>query len=111
MEGKIRAIVKRTDEKYGHMTNISGSLENLQQTVGGYIEPVFLYEVLKDDKWYDLVILCDEEGKLKNKEPNMQIYGDVIVGDLIVLGAEGEDFCDVPVTFEEWKSFVWRCEA
>ena len=37
---KIRAIIKRPDEKYGHVTNISPTLENLQKTVGGYIEPV-----------------------------------------------------------------------
>ena len=41
---KIRAIVKRPDEKYGHVTHISASLENLQKTVGGYIETVGLTE-------------------------------------------------------------------
>lgn len=111
MEGKIKAIVKRTDELYGHVTNISASLENLQKTVGGYIEPVFLYTVQKGDEWCDLVVLCDEEGKLKHKSPNMRIHGDVIAGDIIVLGAYGEDFCDVPVTFEDWKDFVLRYGA
>ena len=39
-EGKIRAIVKRPDEKYGHVTNISCTLKNLQRIVGGPIETV-----------------------------------------------------------------------
>lgn len=30
---KIRAIVKRTDEQYGHVTNISNTLKDLQNAV------------------------------------------------------------------------------
>lgn len=111
MEGKLKCIVKRTDELYGHVTNISASLENLQKTVGGYIEPVCIRQIEKDGKTVDLVILCDEEGKWKDKAPNIVIGRDVICGDIVVLGAEGEDFCDVPVTFEEWKDFVLRYGA
>jgi len=35
---KIKVIIKRPDEKYGHVTNITNTLENLQKTVEGYIE-------------------------------------------------------------------------
>lgn len=38
MADKIKVIVKRPDEKYGHVTHISNTLENLQKTVDGYIE-------------------------------------------------------------------------
>ena len=41
---KIRAIIKRPDEEYGHVAHISATLENLQKTVGGYIETVGLTE-------------------------------------------------------------------
>ena len=37
---KIKCIIKRPDEEYGHVTNISPRLENLQKTVEGYIETV-----------------------------------------------------------------------
>lgn len=37
MSGKIKVIIKRPDEKVGHMTNISASLKNLQRTVDGPI--------------------------------------------------------------------------
>lgn len=40
MDAKIKVIIKRADEEYGHVTNISHRLENLQNTVGGYIETV-----------------------------------------------------------------------
>ena len=35
---KINVIIKRPDEAIGHVCYISDSLENLQKTVGGYIE-------------------------------------------------------------------------
>lgn len=95
---KIKAIIKRPDEEFGHMTNISESLENLQNTVGGYIECVS-----PDPR---IVIICNEEGKLIGLEPNMKIPGDILCGTIIVVGVSGEDFADVPINFEEWKQLV-----
>lgn len=95
---KIKAIIKRPDEEFGHMTNISERLENLQNTVGGYIECVS-----PDPR---IVIICNEEGKLIGLEPNMKIQGDILCGTIIVVGVSGEDFADVPISFEEWKQLV-----
>ncbi len=99
---KIRAIIKRTDEPWGHMTNISTRLENLQKLVGGYIEAVTLRP--------GLVVLCDEEGKLKNYDSNMRIpcdyLDDVFYGDIVVLGEAGGEFVDIPIEFAEWKELV-----
>ena len=105
-EMKINCIVKRPDEKYGHMTAISDTLENLQRTVGGYIEPVTLGEVERDDKQIDIVLLCDEDGKLFNKPKNIILNWDIIVGDVVIVGADGEDFCDIPITFAEWREML-----
>jgi len=55
---KIKVIIKRPDEQYGHMTYISNTLKNLQRTVEGYIEVVPLRS--------DLVMICNEEGRLTN---------------------------------------------
>lgn len=101
---KIRAIIKRPDEKYGHVTNISPTLENLQKTVGGYIEPVSF------DGW---VILCNENGKNEGLPYNMRLGNvDVLVGTIVVLGTEGEEFTDCPVDFKVWKKIVdrWRAD-
>lgn len=100
---RIRAIIKRPDELWGHMTNISPSLENLQRTVGGYIESVHLRD--------DVVILCDEEGKLKNWDPNIpnpHNKHDILVGTIVVLGVDGEEFTDLPAAFEfsTWKEIL-----
>lgn len=97
--GKIRAIIKRPDEEYGHMTNISGTLENLQNTVGGYIEAIPLTD--------ELVVICNEEGKLRGFEPNMLLpWGDMLVGTIIILGVDGDEFADIPITFKTWKELV-----
>lgn len=101
---KIKAIVKRTDEKYGHMTAVSNSLKNLQNIVGGHIEVV----TLMPDK--GLVMICNEDGKLLGLEKNF-IWGvppfhDVIVGDVIICGTDGEDFTDVPIDFKSWKFII-----
>lgn len=85
---KIKAIVKRPDEKIGHMTFISNTLENLQKTVGGYIEAV---------TFGDMVILCDEEGRIKKKES---------IGTIIAVGSNGEEFSDVPIDMTGWKFLV-----
>lgn len=94
---KIRAIIKRPDEKDGHVTSISAKLENLQTIVGGYLEIVTLG---------DAVMLIDEEGKSKGLEPNFKTPYDMIVGTVIVLGVDGEDFGDCPLDFKVWKKLL-----
>lgn len=98
MAHKIDCIIKRPDEPYGHKTAVSDSLENLQKIVGGYIECVYLSE--------DLVIICNEEGKLLGLEPNMRCGIDYLVGTIIVVGNDGDSFGDIPITFSEWKKIV-----
>ena len=79
---RIKVIIKRPDEKIGHMTWISDSLENLQRTVGGYIETVPLSE--------DTVIICNEEGRLRGLEPNCRVGRVSLVGTIIVAGVQGQ---------------------
>lgn len=108
MSKKIRCIIKRPDEPYGHVTNISATLENLQKTVGGYIETVKLTE--------SDVIICNEEGKLQGLEKNLRMYGDTVysdtlVGTIIVIGTEGDEFADVKMDFKMWKQLVDKWEG
>jgi len=95
---KIKVIIKRPDEAKGHVTAISNTLENLQRTVGGYIQVVTL-----DD---DLVLICNEEGKLRGLAPNCRCKGDLFVGTIIVAGSGfgTGDFADVPEeAVKMWK--------
>ena len=91
---KIKAIIKSPDEKVGHMTWIYDSLKNLQNIVGGYIEAV---------GFGDMIILCDEEGRLKNKPYNCQIGRTSFVGTIVAVGSDGEEFADVPIDLTGWK--------
>ena len=101
---KTRAIIKRSDEPYGHMTNISTRLENLQKLVGGYIEAVTLKP--------GLVILCNEEGKLRGLVPSIRIgHGallDVIVGTSVIIGFKDGELVDIPISFQTWKTIMFE---
>ena len=83
---KIKCIIKRPDEQYGHVTHISPRLENLQKTVEGYIETIPVQP--------GTIIICNEEGNLKALPPNMPYYHDTIHGTIIVCGQSGPDICD-----------------
>ena len=110
---KIKAIVMRTDEPYGHMTWISDTLENLQRTVGGHIQtfPV-------DEK---NVVLCNEEGLLENLPYNCTLLDDrslqyvrvprqTFYGDIIVVGVDDDSFADVQIDLKRWRFLIGREE-
>lgn len=102
---RIRAIIKRPDEQYGHVTNISCSLNNLQKTVGGTIETLQIAA--------STAMIMNEEGKLRPEcIPNFFIreanFRDVIFGDVIIVGIDGEGFCDCPISFAVWKDMLKR---
>lgn len=99
--GKIKVLIKRPDEEVGHITYISNTLENLQRTVGGYIQVVPLITE-------DAVIICNEEGKLLGLEPNFTYQRDMIVGTVILAGVDGDEFADIPayLTRTTWERFL-----
>lgn len=97
---KIKVIVKRPDEKIGHVTYISNTLENLQKIVGGKIEVVHT-------GISGLILILDEEGKLKEYQKNFLIGGrmfpDMVVGTAVLCGVSDDDFADVPINMAQWK--------
>ena len=115
MAKKIKCIVKRPDEQFGQVTWASDSLENLQKTVGGYIETVSI-----DD--HELVLIVNEEGKLRDMPYNFSAlcsahaydayveWGEQLFGTVIVCGTSPtkDTFEDIPIDFNEWKALL--CE-
>ena len=102
MKRMISALLKRPGEIPRHV-NVSNTLEALQRNVGGYIEAVTFAS--------DAVILCDEEGRLKGKPYNCKIGIHDFVGDILIVGVDGEDFTDLPLTWDECKKLwpgLWR---
>lgn len=80
------AIRKRPGER-PEIVEIENELSALQKEVGGYIQAVTLAE--------DAAILCDEEGRLKGYAYNCNICGIDFVGTILVVGVDGEEFCDL----------------
>ena len=75
--------------------SIPSSLASLQQEVGGYIQVFY--------PWDDpCAIICDEEGKLKNKVLNRTLRDedehvyDVIAGTFLIVGLSEENFTSLP---------------
>ena len=82
--------------------DIPHTLRDMQQTVGGYIEIIRPF----DDP---VVLVCDEEGKLKGYELNRYIAGkDIIAGTFFICGLGAEDFTDLPDDLAEKYEKLFR---
>lgn len=89
--------VLRVEPKKAPKTiDIENTLEAFQEQVGGYIEVVHIMP--------GIVIVCNEEGKILNFPENRTIISiyddapadwDIICGDFIICGVDGEDFLEL----------------
>lgn len=79
---KIKVIAKRPDSGF-YVTNVSNTLENLQRFVGGYIEVVH---------FMDKVIICNEEGRLRDLPYCCTIFGYELRGPILICRAGDEEF-------------------
>lgn len=68
--------------------DVPNTLEALQEKVGGYIETVTFAT--------DACIICNEEGKLLGLPDNCCLLGKHFVGPILIVGIDGEEFCDIP---------------
>jgi len=80
----MRVIIKEPNnlpvEKF-----VQDDLKVWQKIVGGYIEVVNFTDTI--------LIVCNEEGKIKNLEPNFSWFGcDIIMGNVCFVGEGGEEF-------------------
>jgi hypothetical protein len=94
---KIKTIIKKPEDEFGRLVEIENELEVFQSIVGGYIETM---------GYKNLVIICNEEGKLRGLQPNVVLGRDMLVGTIIVCGASGDEFSDVPIDFKKWEQIV-----
>ena len=84
----MRILIKEPG-KDPHTMVIPNDLGMLQQLVDGYIETHTLTD--------GLVMIVNEEGKLKGLEPNFYVAAldDIILGTAIFCGEDGEEFADI----------------
>ncbi len=72
MGKQVKILVKRVG-KAPEVITIENKIETMQGIVGGWLE-----EVRVNDR---MVLMCNEEGRLKNLPPNVVVQGHLIVGD------------------------------
>lgn len=83
-------VIRKHPGEVPEVIDLENNVGAIRGELDGYIEAVTIAE--------DLAILCDEEGRLKGKAPNTTLDGLGIdfVGTILIVGVDGEEFCDVP---------------
>ena len=103
MSEMIRVVTKQPGASPRTML-ISNRLESLQNRVGGYIETVSVFR--------DVVMICNEEGKLKRMVPNF-LYGfDMIVGPVVFAGTQRDKLVSLtPEQIEKVRELIKEGEV
>lgn len=100
---------KTGTEQFGEVIEIENELKPMQEFVGGYIEVVTMPN--------GLVVVCDEEGSLKNyphcADIDIAINGKTacysFVGNIFICGTDGEEFRGLSETeIEDMRKVVQR---
>lgn len=94
---KLKVVFKAVGEDPKIM-EIEDTLEAKQELVGGLIEVVPYKN--------DLLLICNEEGKITNLKPNLNFDYDYIVGDCFVVGDDYENGGFKSLTPDEIKTVI-----
>ena len=93
-------VIKKEPGKFPEVVDIQNTLEALQEAVGGYIE---VFPVATD-----LVILCDEEGRIDGKPFNCNLCGTDFCGTILFVGVDGPEFTDIDPHVAELFKTLWE---
>lgn len=83
-------IIRKKPGCEPEIIDIDNTLEALQAEVDGYIEALTIS--------VDVVVLCNEEGRLRGLPYNCHLFGIPLVGTFLLVGRNDDAFCDVPDT-------------
>ncbi len=97
MKDMIRVLYKRPGKSLVEV-EIPNELEWIQGAVEGYFEHVQISD--------DIAMLCNEEGKLHGMDENFPLMGDLIVGPVLFVGVDGEDYTDCPRNRKQMEAFL-----
>ena len=84
IENKLRCLLVEP-YKLPEVIEINNTLEDKQKIVGGYIECAYL----PNDE--EVVIICNEEGKINGLQLNRDIGHDIIAGPFLIVGDDYEN--------------------
>lgn len=75
-------ILKVEPGKAPYEKEITNNLRSIQQEVEGLFQPIYYSE--------DVVLCCNDEGKLNGMEPNRRLGDDIICGPFFFVGDDQE---------------------
>lgn len=96
-ENMLKIIYKKVN-KAPKIMEIKNDLETKQKLVGGLIEVVPYME--------NVLIICNEEGKVLNKKANILLDYDYIAGDFLIVGDDIENADFKSLTDKEIKEVM-----
>lgn len=82
----MRVIYKAPGGK-PEIRDIPNTLEELQASVGGYIESCTFAT--------NAAVICNEEGRLRGLPYNCRFLGVDFVGPILIVGIDGDEFADL----------------
>ena len=86
----MKILIKNPGDESFREAITDNELHALQRLVGGYIETVTL--------WTDAAIICNEDGISLGMAPNCNYLGVHFVGPILIVGIDGDEFCDCPMS-------------
>lgn len=84
--------------------DIENTVEGLQKFVGGHFETITLTPG-------QVTMLVNEEGRLLGMDYNFaasHLARQYIVGPAVIVGVDGEEFCDIPEDIARQIKLRWR---
>lgn len=99
----INVLVKKPG-KEPEAIEIENELEPFQKAVGGFIEVIRPFP-----EEYHLLLICNEEGKWLNLRPNIVIGTEIIVGTVLIVRENGEEFASL--TEQDMKTALAHLES
>ncbi len=105
---RFRVILCKPGE-YAEVVEIDDTLESMQHLVGGLIEPYDPFYSEDDPRYENVILVCNEEGKLRQMPPSRAIVDedghvmDVIAGPFFLCYSpiDSENFESLPPDLEE----------
>ena len=105
---RLRVILCKPGEA-AEVIEIDDDLESMQGLVGGLIEEYDPFYSNEDPRYENVILICNEEGKLRQMKPSRAIFDedghvmDVIAGPFFICYApvESEKFESLPADLEE----------
>lgn len=86
----MRVLYKRPADIGFRQLNIDNDLRALQKLVGGYIETLTVAT--------DCCVICNEEGRILGMPENCNFCGADFVGPILLVGVDGDEFTDCPMS-------------